>query len=151
MALMLFSTSGLNNHRSGLKIGEKAPELSLNNSAETLKLSQMKGNYVLLTFWSSSDAASRIDCSKYSTWINANAPENLRHLSVNFDEHPELWREIAKRDNLAENAQFNVSGSKAAKIISDFGLEHGYGSVLIAPDGKVIGFDPKISELPSLL
>lgn len=151
MAMMLFSTSALNKHRAGLEIGETAPELILSQADNDIKLSQLRGDYVLLTFWSSADAASRIECNRYSAWINANASEKLRHLSVNFDEHPELMAEIVKRDNLDENAQFNVSGQQAAKIINDYGLSRGFGSVLIGPDGRVLRFDPEKSELSSLI
>ncbi|MDE7376969.1 MAG: SCO family protein, partial [Muribaculaceae bacterium] len=75
---------------------------------------------------------------------------NLRHVSVNFDQEPALFAEIAKRDGLDMAQQFNVTGAQANNIASDYGLDHGFGSMLIAPDGRIAKVNPSLSELSSL-
>lgn len=147
MLMLLLTASSYSSSNSGTEVGEFAPSLKVCNDSTTADLSQMQGKYVLLTFWTSADAASRINCKKYDAWMEANNPTGLRHVSVNFDKEPTLFEEIAKRDGLDAKSQFNVRGKEAAKIIRDFRLADGYGTMLIAPDGRIAKINPNPSDL----
>lgn len=150
LAVMLLSTSGYKPAEANVKCGDLAPEIQVSNAALSTALSQMQGKYVLLSFWSSSDAKSRIECNNYSTWARNCQLENVRHISINFDQEVIIFNEIVRRDNFDENAQFNVSGSIAERIMRDYGLSEGMGTILIGPDGRIIGFNPTTHELSSL-
>ncbi len=150
-ALILVATSGLTRSDEGIATGQSAPDIALNNESETTTLHDMRGEYVLLTFWASDDAASRIQCTHYSAWVQENENAHLRHVSINFDREPELFREITRLDNLDPQRQFNVKGAEADVIIDSYGLASGYGSVLIDPNGRIVSLNPKTSEISSLM
>ncbi len=150
-ALMLMATSGLTRNNGGVADGQFAPNIVLNNDSVKTTLQDMRGGYVLLTFWSSDDAGSRIQNTQYSAWVRENGLTNLRHVSVNFDEKPELFMEIVRLDDLDQYGQFNVSGMEAEAIANDYGLAAGYGSVLIDPRGRIVSLNPKTTDIPSLI
>ena len=50
--------------------GYKAPAFTLSKSDSTVSLADLKGRYVLLTFWASSDAASRVSSGNYNSFAN---------------------------------------------------------------------------------
>lgn len=145
------ATSGFGNDNPAMDKGAFAPELNVSNSSSELTLSQLRGKCVLLNFWSSDDAASRIDNNMYAAWANANSSDNLQYVAVNLGDDPELFSAIVKADGLDKDAQYTANGEDAKRIISDFRLAEGYGTVLIGADGRIIAFNPKKSELPSLI
>lgn len=149
-ATLLLTASSYSDERGGTRPGDFAPRFEVENPDAKVDLGQLRGQYVLLTFWSSADAPSRIAAGKYSAWVNGNDGANVRHISVNFDDEPALFAEIAKRDGLDMVNQFNVTGPQANNIAADYGLDQGFGSMLIAPDGRIAKVNPSLSELSSL-
>lgn len=130
----------------------EAPELELNNDNDTLSLSLMRGKYVLLTFWSSTDATSRVACNRYTTLAKRyKSNKQFSHVSVNFDRSGKLFNEIVRRDRLDAKTQFNVQGEEAAQINADFHLENGLETVLIDPDGMIIAHNPSDETLSQVL
>lgn len=151
LAMMLVASSGFNeSDNDGVKIGRQAPVLTVANDSSQFDLRENKGEYVLITFWSSADAASRIECNVYSEWFRENANSKIKYVAINFDSCPELFEEIVRLDNLDNQAQFYVNGSDALRIRGEYGLNEGYGSILISPDGLVTSFNPSTSDLSSL-
>lgn len=150
LAVLITASSGSSSKEMYLAEGDRAPELSIENGMRHISLDEYKGDYVLLTFWKSSDAQSRIDCNVYSTWFAKTKPANIKHMSVNFDNEPVIFEEIVKLDKMDQQSQYNVKGNVATKIIADYNLQEGYGSVLIGPDGTIKAFNPSAHELSSL-
>ena len=150
-ALMLVATSAFTRTSDGVVPGDTAPNIVLVNDIIKTTLQDMRGEYVLLTFWASDNAESRIQCTKYSAWVKDSEIANLRHVSVNFDKEPDLFREISRLDSLDPQRQFNVPGTEADAIIDDYGLASGYGSLLIDPQGRVVSVNPKTSDIASLI
>ena len=65
--------------------GHTAPFLRVEKNDTIVSLDQFRGKYLLLTFWSSTDAISRVACNEYAAFEkNANADE-ICFLSVNFE------------------------------------------------------------------
>lgn len=150
-ALLLLTASSYSEENGGTRPGDFAPRFEVQNPSAKVDLGQLRGQYVLLTFWSSADAPSRIAAGKYAAWMSGNENANVRHISVNFDEEPALFSEIARRDGLDMTAQYHVAGAEAESIASDYGLDQGYGTMLIGPDGRIAKLNPSVSELSSLL
>ena len=91
---------------------------------------------------------SRVACNNYTTAIrNLQNAQRVRHISVNLDRSAGLFNQIVTRDNLDSDAQFNVQGKQAERIIADYDLDNGYGSYLIGPDGHIAAINPSISNL----
>lgn len=131
-------------------IGSYAPPLDIRQADKAMTLDEMRGNYVLLNFWSSTDAASREAANLYTAWLRRNPGSDIRLISVNFDSSGKLFSEIVRRDSLVPSEQFHVDGEKARSIIEDYGLEKGFGSVLISPEGNIIAHNPDPESLPML-
>lgn len=176
--IVLLGTSAYTANDS-LAVGDKAPALSLSNGNSSFDLYQDLATapsrdslYVLVTFWSSADAQSRIDCNRYAHAAEAlsrldstgealvsdaqgahnqisalPAHARLRHIAVNFDSQPVLFQEIVRLDRLDGKSQFHVSGPEAEAIRLDYGISDGYGSVLIGPDGRIVAFNPALRRI----
>jgi len=146
--------SGFNDQRLGVMPGNVAPMLSLKNDVSNFNLSDYQGKYVLLSFWSSGDAKSRMLCNSYDAWVNSNDPRNekVKLVGVNFDDNNILFSQISScRQPTMLKTQFNAKGKNAEKINSDYHLAAGYGTLLIGPDGRVVAANPSIDSLAQLV
>ncbi len=131
--------------------GYAAPYFSLEQNDTSVSLDDMKGKYLLLTFWASKDAASRIMCQEYASFARTNQNEQFSHVAVNFDRSERLFQEIVKRDNLYAEAQYYAHGEKAAQLLSSYHLEDGFKTYLIDPQGRVVAKNPSTSHLTQIL
>ncbi len=154
VAIMVVASSAVGKRSPRIVPGEQSPELVLDGTDHSVALSDYRGSYVLLSFWASTDAPSRVAVNNYDTALRhrgGNTSKNdIVHLSVNFDTSKDLFEAIVKADNLDASTQFNASGNFAKSIIGNFDLEHGYGSLLIDPYGKIIAVNPEISNLTAI-
>lgn len=149
--LAMFITSGYNRDNAGLDVGDFAPALSATAGEKSISSESLLGRYLLLTFWSSADAQSRIMANVNDEWAKAHVETKFMSVGVNFDEEPALFEEIARRDNLDLQSQINVQGDEARKIIKDFCLNIGYGAMLIGPDGRIIAVNPSTDDLYEII
>ena len=110
----------------------------------------MKGRYVIVTFWSSADADSRLRADRYDEAAKLLPQERFCLLSVNFDRSERLFREIVRRDNLSAENHIHVDGSQANRIIHDYRLTEGFKSLLIDPKGRIVAMNPSIETLTKM-
>lgn len=144
---LLITSSGFNRQSLNTAIGKDAPEISNFDISETIKQCEDAGRYVLLSFWSSADGASRLSVNNYDAWLNHNRDANIDLLAVNFDKSSTLFNEIVRRDSLDNSYQFNVGGEVARQIRNDYHLDDGYGSLLINPQGMIVAHNPSTDVL----
>ena len=134
------------------KSGSTAPEFSFDAGLkEEMKLSDLRGEYVLLNFWSSSDAESRIATSDYEKAVSELGEGKFRFVSMNFDRSEKVFNEIVGIDNLNKEIQHYASGSEAEEIIRLYDLSDGFKSFLIDRDGRIIAVNPSIEVLKETL
>ena len=132
--------------------GYIVPSLTISNGNENISLDMYKGKHVLLTFWASTDGISRVACNEYSAFVkNVANKEQICHISINFDQNNNLFKETVRRDNLNAIAQFNVKGEEAKQIKETFHLEDGYNTLLIDPTGHIIATNPSVHTLKQAL
>lgn len=129
--------------------GYKAPGIAMSNDSADMVIDNYRGEYLLLTFWSSSDAGSRVRCNEYTH--AANHIKGLSHIGVNFDPSKSLFNEIVKRDNLTNSEQYHVEGNQALTIMESYHLDRGMHSFLIDPNGIIVAVDPETETLNNLL
>ena len=137
LALLFTVTSAYNDGNHGVLPGQTAPlsELpeAISNAAH-LNASQ----HILLNFWSSADAESRVRTKAYQHLSD----KNIRLINVNLDDNRNLSVAIAKADGISHS--FRISGSEAEKIRQEFRLSANRGgALLIAPDGTVTAANPQ--------
>ncbi|MDE5553672.1 MAG: thioredoxin family protein [Muribaculaceae bacterium] len=148
---LLLTSSGFNRTSLNTSIGKDMPTIADEQINNALKQCENDGKYVLLSFWSTSDALSRQSVNDYTSWLKTNGNSKIDLLSVNFDKSERLFQEIVKRDGLNSDMQFNVSGNQAFKIKDEFHLDKGYGSILLDPSGKIIAHNPTREQLDDIL
>lgn len=151
-AVLLVSASAYTDRFIDTTAGSTAPVFAVTNNDNTASVDQARGKYLLLTFWASDDANSRIRCNEYQTLLRSHDfSGQLQVISVNFDRSKKLFEEIVRKDNLDAKSQFYVQGDKAAKLIDDYRLKDGYQTFLVDPQGRVAATNPSPSLLADIL
>ena len=150
MLLSLF-TASTNLAVDGSK-GSTAPVFKFENSVTVMSIDKMKGEWVLLQFWASTDAQSRIDVNRYasieSSLNTGQDKSQFRFIGVNLDNSEVLFKEISRRDGLSRNTQFYAEGNRANRIKSAYHLDRdGFSAFLIDPNGKIVAKNPTKEQL----
>lgn len=149
LALLTLFTSAYYSAPADSRIGYKAPSLALGNNNGLSPLQQHYGENILLTFWASSDADSRLDNMRYDR-ISRNQDMSFTHISVNMDRSESVFDCIVALDDLNRSSQFNATVDAQDEIIKRWRLDDGYHSFLIDAKGKIIAVDPDAKSLSAL-
>lgn len=128
--------------------GFKAPPLKLDSEKGSISLSQLKGKYVLVNFWTSVDATSRIVTADFDRLLGQSDKVSL--LSVNLDADECLFREIVHNDSLNDNTQYHADASAAITIYADYLPGGRMCSYLIDPQGFIVAINPSLQFISSL-
>lgn len=121
------------------------------NDSVNVSLEKLRGRYVLVNFWDSSNAVSRIVAGEYDRFMHKNTHKPFELLSVNTDADPTIFNEIVKKDNLDRNTQFHISDAKTKNMSSNYRLDNGFSSYLIDPQGKIVAVNPSVETLERFL
>lgn len=149
VGLILFA--GESTHFFGrTRVGDKAPSFVLPRVDSAVVFDNLRGEYTLINFWNSTDAASRREANRYRAWKRRCPQAPVEIIGVNFDDSEALFHEIVRLDSLEPAKQFHAAGDTAKTIIDNYGLGDGYGAVLVAPDGKVAAYNPTDGQLDAL-
>ena len=150
-AVLLLTVSAGTEREYNAAEGMKAPYFEVvGNDGETISLSDMDGRFVIVNFWASDDAGSRIAANCYSSYVESVGEERIGLVSVNFDWNERLFREIVRRDRLNEDSQFNVESPIASDIIRKFDMADGLKSFLIDPQGRIVAVNPTTETIEML-
>ena len=141
--------------------GYRAPSFeltALSDTSTTLRLADLKGQYVLLSFWSAADPMSRmrnmnndVIARRVDDALPPDARDTLNFISVNFDSSRRLVEEIAARDSLNLRDILLAAGPDSRRLRSDYHLIDGYRSYLIDPAGRVIARNPSEATILRLM
>ena len=147
--LLMLLTSAYYSTPADGRIGYKAPALVLDNNNGLSPLLQHRGENVLLTFWTSADAQSRLDNMRYDR-LSRQDNSGYVHVSVNLDRSAGVFNSIVKLDDLNRSAQFGTSLDAQDAIIKSWRLNEGYHSFLIDGQGRIVAIDPDAKTLASV-
>jgi len=129
----------------GLRIGQRAPELEFKNPNDSLiKLSSLRGNYVLIDFWASWCGPCRGEnpnvVNAYNKYKDAkyNFGKGFRIFNVSLDQNKEAWKKAIEKDKL--NWPYHVSDLKgwAAEPAAKYGVNSIPTNWLIDPRGIIV-------------
>ena len=147
-AVLLFS-SAYSPQNAGTRVGSDAAGFAVTNDSNAISLQSLRGSYVLISFWSSTDANSRIANKMYNDFaLNDNV--QLNYVAVNFDPSENVFDEITNIDKLHKPAQFHVNNGEKSVFFEKYRLDEGYKSYLVNPDGVIIAENPTESDLIKL-
>ena len=130
----------------GLNVGDMAPDFKIQTmSAEQsqTELSDLKGKYVLLSFWASYDAQSRMQNASLSNALRSTARNNVKMVSVSFDEYQSIFEETIRKDQIVTPTCF-VETKK-------YRLGRGFTNYLLDDNGVIIAKNISAAELSAYL
>lgn len=145
--LFIMASAGSGNYY-GVEIGDQAANFEVANAVNALQLQSLRGKYVVVTFWSSADADSRMANIQYDRAAAANA--KVYHVALNYDESQSLWSEICKLDGVNIASQFFARNENGAKLFKAWKQNEGFSSFLINPNGEIVAMNPSAQMLNQL-
>ena len=124
--------------RKKISVGSRAPEIILpSNTGDTIKLSSLKGKYVLLNFWASWSDESRILNSKLKPIYQKYRWDGFEILQVSLDKSKDAWKSAILEEKLPwKNASDLLYWNSS--IAGRYNVHEIPQSFLIGKDGKII-------------
>lgn len=178
-AILFTSLSAAVDDRRVAAYGKEAPAVVVERNGARQALEALRGKWVVLSFWSTTDPVSRLTQNRIASIVksatgddsngnNGNDAEiefktpagvyslgnktKVEVLSVNFDQSEPLMNEIISLDNLLESSQTRVKSKEEIKRLCDaFEMNSGLRSFIIDPEGKLVMADPDEETLRKLL
>ena len=139
----------------GLNVGDIAPDFkiqSMSAGQPLAELSDMKGKYVLLSFWASYDAHSRMQNASLSNVLrSASRNDNVEMVSVSFDEFKSIFNETIKKDRISTSNCFVELAGNSSDLFKTYRLNKGFKNFLLDKNGVIVAKDITPSQLSSYL
>ncbi|MBD5182170.1 MAG: hypothetical protein K2F99_09050 [Muribaculaceae bacterium] len=148
---LLVCAVGYSDSKYRTAVGQPAPLIAIGQADSLVKIDELRGNFVLLSFWSAANAPSRAAVNLYTAWQRQNPGKNLQLVNINFDDSRNIYEDIVERDGLNPNDNFYAEGAQAKAIIDNYGLNDGFGSVLINSHGKIVAHNPSAKQLEQMI
>lgn len=134
-----------------IQLGHQAPEI-LSNTPENkiMRLSDLRGKYVLIDFWASWCGPCRSDMPALKKLYDKYKPKNLEILGVSLDNNRQNWLSAIQEDKATWPEVSDLSGfsSAAAQTYLVGAIPT---SFLVGPDGKILARYLRGQELESKL
>ena len=139
----------------GLNVGDIAPDFkiqSMSAGQPLAELSDMKGKYVLLSFWASYDAHSRMQNASLSNVLrSASRNENVEMVSVSFDEYQSIFKETVRKDQIVTPTCFVETKGESSGLFKKYRLGRGFTNYLLDENGVIIARNISAAELSAYL
>ena len=139
----------------GLNVGDIAPDFkiqSMSAGQPLAELSDMKGKYVLLSFWASYDAHSRMQNASLSNVLrSASRNENVEMVSVSFDVYQSIFKETVRKDQIVTPTCFVETKGESSGLFKKYRLGRGFTNYLLDENGVIIAKNISAAELSAYL
>ena len=139
----------------GLNVGDIAPDFkiqSMSAGQPLAELSDMKGKYVLLSFWASYDAHSRMQNASLSNVLrSASRNDNVEMVSVSFDEYQSIFEETIRKDQIVTPTCFVETKGESSGLFKKYRLGRGFTNYLLDENGVIIAKNISAAELSAYL
>lgn len=147
VVLIITLTSFVSKDRpvTGLCVGDVAPDFDI-KTTESKNLKNYRGSLVLVSFWASYDAQSRVANAKlWQTNKHQKAP--IQMLSVSFDSSRSVYKQTLRMDKVNhEESMLAVQGS-SNPIYKKYQLHRGFTNYLINEKGVIVAKNLTPKEL----
>ena len=149
ISLTFFSFVGKDTPTEGLTIGDKAPGFTICSEKQLINLKDFKGKYVLLSFWASYDAPSRMQNATLSHATSKN--DKVEMVSVSFDDYLSIFNETIKKDGITTSHCFVETAGEKSELYRTYRLNKGFKNYLLDENGVIIAKDINAKQLASYL
>ena len=137
----------------GLNVGDIAPDFkiqSMSAGQPLAELSDMKGKYVLLSFWASYDAHSRMQNASLSNVLRSTS-QDVEMVSVSFDEYQSVFKETIRKDQIVTPTCFVETKGESSGLFKKYRLGRGFTNYLLDENGVIIAKNISAAELSAYL
>ena len=137
----------------GLSVGDVAPDFRIESTSGEqypLKLADFKGHYVLLSFWASYDAQSRMQNVSLNNALRSDAP-NVKMVSISFDEYRSVFEETIRKDQIVTPTCFVETKGESSGLFKKYRLGRGFTNYLLDENGVIIAKNVSAAELSAYL
>lgn len=142
----------------GPSVNEEGPELNLPDSTgHELSLSELQGNYVLVTFWASWCTPCRQKNPEYVSLYQEfgnesfSDAEGFEIYSISLDRDRNAWLNAIHSDNLAWQYHVSELNRWETDATEKYGVTSIPDALLLGPDGKVVTKTADKQELRQVL
>lgn len=134
-----------------LAVGQQAPEIeSFTPNNKSVKLSDFRGQYVLVDFWASWCAPCRQENPNIVRQYHAFKDKGFTVLGVSLDNNPGSWMRAIDADQL-EWTQVSDLQAWSSNLITDYRIKAIPTSYLLDPEGKILAKNLRGKELEAFL
>ena len=138
----------------GLNVGDVAPDFRIETTSDVqhnLDLTDLKGKYVLLSFWASYDAQSRMQNASLSNALRSTARNNVEMVSVSFDEYQSIFEETIRKDQIVTPTCFVETKGESSGLFKKYRLGRGFTNYLLDDNGVIIAKNISAADLSAYL
>lgn len=137
------------------QVDQIAPDIALPNpQGDTMRLSNLRGKYVLIDFWASWCGPCRRENPNVVKAYKKYHNDGFEIFSVSLDNDKSAWEEAIKKDGLIWDNQVSELKKWNSQVAEEYGVKSIPHSVLINPKGKIIAenlrgpsLDEKLAKL----
>lgn len=141
----------------GLSVGDVAPDLNIETASSTgisnkvFRLTANRGKYVLLSFWASYDAPSRMNNVSLNNVLRNSRHSNVEMVSVSFDDYRSVFEETLRNDHIVATVCALQQSVSHSEMYQTYRLNRGFGNYLIDAKGIIIAKNISAKELSAYL
>lgn len=142
---MMFT--GLSLNPEGTEVGDIAPQLMLEDVDDLCR--QSESDYVLVSFWASYNAESRINNALMD--YACSTRKEVEMISVSVDENKSVYETSIEIDDIKTSLCYLSQGKQKNRIQKVFNLTKGFGNYLINKEGVIVARNITPEELTLLI
>jgi peroxiredoxin len=137
----------------GLSVGDVAPDFRIETTStvanRNFRLNAEKGKCVLLSFWASYDASSRMQNVRLNNVLQA-TKSNVEMVSVSFDDYRSVFDETIRTDKIVA-AVCALQTKSGSQVYDTYRLNRGFNNYLIDGNGIIIAKNISAAELSAFI
>ena len=133
----------------GLNVGDVAPDFRIETTSDVqhnLDLTDLKGKYVLLSFWASYDAQSRMQNASLSNALRSTS-QDVEMVSVSFDDYQSVFKETIRKDQIVTPTCFVETKGESSGLFKKYRLNRGFTNYLLDGNGVIIAKNISAADL----
>lgn len=141
------------NATAGYNVGDRAPIFMLpaEDGKEALSLKDLRGDYVLLSFWAGYDAPSRMSNLRLCQAVRNLDEKSVRMVSVSFDKYASVFDETVREDKIDADVCFVDVKGEVSGIFKKYRLKNGFRNYLLDDRGVIIAKDVTAENISDYL